>query len=925
MRTGGHIFRLKCFSAILLSVFPCKAQNQTYQFITLDATSYNAFNYGPDLGPLANYVPADQTLISPSYLTVDAAGNVYFGEEADIRKVTAESVVAPVAGFIGNTSTYYCCGGGDGGPALLAGVSPGPPTPGGMGFDPCGYLWFSDSRPATRRISPSGVINTIASFGGYLAVDSNCNAYVAAQAIEKISSNGTIAEYPNTATLVGSHGLTAIAADSSGDVYAANGLLNIVQKITPSGAISTFAGSGTAGYSGDGGAATSAEVANPCCIATDAAGNIYFADSVRGIVRKVSAGGVITTVAGGGNTFGEGGPATQAILKNPLALTTDSSGNLYIAESSSYTTSPISDFFGGRIRKVTPDGNIHTIAGLLLAGCCGDGGSLSQAYFTQTWGIAQDAQGNVYVADPGQHKVRKFAPDLTITTVAGTGVPGFAGDGAPATQALLNSPHSVAVDNFGNLYIADSGNNRIRMVSAAGNIQTFAGNGLPTFAGDGGPAAKASLSTPNFVLLDHSGNLFIADTGAHRIRKVTPDGIIHTFAGNGTVGFGGDGGPATAAQLSTPQSLAIDASGNLYIADNPVNTIRKINPEGIITTFAGIPGKQGNGGDGGPANQALLNVPFGVATDAAGNVWIADTGNSTIRVVTPDGRINTVSNTAAVALAPDTNGNMYVASNVLQGRLGYLYTGALSFPLFAPFVPWIRIQNASGASGGAVAPGMITAIYGGNLGPQQGVIAAPDSTGTYGNSLGGVQVFFNDVAAPILYAQASQINVVVPFEVAGMNTVNIHVEYNGTSSNTNTLPVTPAFPGIFEVLNPDGTQNGSIPGEPAMQGSVLDVLATGGGQTNPSGIDGAFITAPVPILLAQVQASIQYPTGPHQTAVVSAPVVYAGPALHYLAGVLEVSVQIPPLPGFVQQSSGPATILTIAVDGADASTPVVVQ
>ena len=611
--------------------------------------------------------------------------------------------------------------------------------------------------------------------------------------------------------------------------------------------------------------------------------------------------------------------------KNPLALTTDSSGNLYIAESSSYTTSPISDFFGGRIRKVTPDGNIHTIAGLLLAGCCGDGGSLSQAYFTETWGIAQDAEGNVYVADPGQHKVRRIAPDLTITTVAGMGVPGFAGDGGPATQALLNSPHSVAVDDSGNLYIADSGNNRIRLVSAGGNIQTFAGNGLPTFAGDGGPAAKASLSTPNFVLLDHSGNLFIADTGAHRIRKVAPDGIIHTIGGNGTVGFAGDGGPATAAQFSTPQSLAIDATGNLYIADDPVDTIRKINPEGIVTTFAGIPGKQGNGGDGGPANQALLNVPFGVAVDAAGNVWIADTGNAEIRVVTPDGLINTVSNMPAVALAPDTNGNMYVASNLLQGRLGYLYTGALSFPPFAPFVPWIRIQNASGTSGGAVAPGMITAIYGGDLGPQQGVIAAPDSTGTYGNSLGGVQVFFNDVAAPILYAQASQINVIVPFEVAGVNTVNIHVEYNGMSSNTNTLPVTAAFPGIFEVLNPDGTQNGPLPGEPATQGSVLEVLATGGGQTKPAGVDGAFINTPLPILLAQVQASIQYPTGPHQTAVLPAPVVYAGPALYYVAGVLEVSVQIPPLPGFVQQSSGPATILSIAVDGAAASTAVEVQ
>jgi uncharacterized protein (TIGR03437 family) len=908
---------------LFLSVFPCFAQTDTYQFITVDASAIL-----PYYGPLANYVQANQTLVTPTRLAVDAAGNVYFSDGGDIRKITAGGLVVPVAGYLGDGFlAFHCCGGGDGGPALLAGVAPNPI--GGMGFDPPGNLWFSDGRPAIRRISPSGIIDTLEPFGGSLAVDPKGNVYVAARTVQRISPDGTVTQYPNTNVPNISNQLGfGIAADSSGVVYGANNNSHIVQKIRPDGVITTLAGNGTAGYAGDGGPAVDAELDSPMGVAVDAAGNVYFGDYNRGVVRRVSTNGTITTVAGGGSRFGEGGPATQAALKHPMGVAVDNAGNLYIAETGYFVSleNPYSYALaakvGGYIRKVTPDGNIHTLAGLLRTGCCGDGGPVSQAYFTGPSGLARDSQGNVHVADPLQQRVRRIATDLKVTTIAGTGLAGFAGDNGPAAAAILDTPQGVAVDAAGNVYIADSGNNRIRMVNRSGNIRTIAGNGMPAFSGDGGPAASASLSGPNFVSVDGSGNLFIADTGNHRIRKITSDGTIHTIAGNGTVGFTGDGGPATGAELSTPRSLALDANGNLYIADNPVHTVRKVSPSGIITTFAGTPGQLGYAGDGGPANRALLNLPFGVAVDGAGNVLIADTANGTIRKVTPSGIISSIftsSRGTILAVAPDPSGNVLFASSLLTGNVVYAYTGANPLPRFAPSVPWIKIQNAAGAQGGAVAPGMIASIYGGNLGPHQGVSAGLDSSGKFGNSLAGVQVFFNGIAAPVIYAQESQVNLVVPFEVAGMSTVDIHVEYNGVGSNTNTLPVTQTFPGLFAALNQNGTPNSD---EPAPQGSVLQVFATGGGQTNPPEVDGVPVTGPLPVQLAQARAKIQYLTG-SQVLEVPAPVLYAGPAPTLVAGVLQVNVKIPSMPGLSLATTQP--ILTIYVGGAAASLGVQIQ
>jgi sugar lactone lactonase YvrE len=273
---------------LFLSVFPCFAQTDTYQFITVDASAIL-----PNNGPLANYVPANQTLVTPTRLAVDAAGNVYFSDGGDIRRITTGGLVVPVAGYLGDGFlAFHCCGGGDGGPALLAGVAPNPI--GGMGFDPSGNLWFSDGRPAIRRISPSGIIDTVEPFGGSLAVDPKGNVYVAARTLQRISPDGTVIQYPNTNVPNISNQLGfGIAADSSGVVYGANNNFHIVQKIRPDGVITTLAGNGTAGYAGDGGPAVDAEPDSPMGVAVDAAGNVYFADYNRGVVRRVSTSGTI--------------------------------------------------------------------------------------------------------------------------------------------------------------------------------------------------------------------------------------------------------------------------------------------------------------------------------------------------------------------------------------------------------------------------------------------------------------------------------------------------------------------------------------------------------------------------------------------------------------------------------------------------------
>ena len=333
---------------------------------------------------------------------------------------------------------------------------------------------------------------------------------------------------------------------------------------------------------------------------------------------------LITTVAGNGNSFysGDGGPATNAALNNPGGIAEDGFGNVYIA-----------DINNNRIRLVNTNGIITTIAGTNSSGFFGDGGPASNAGLSGPYGVCADAWGNYYIADSGHARIRRVDTNGIITTVAGTNTSGFFGDGGPATNAALSNPRGVSADSSGNLFIADYGNNRIRKVDTNGIISTVAGTNMPGYSGDGGPATVAKLANPAGVAVDAIGNLYIADYGTSRIRWVDTNGFMHTIAGTNTTGFTGDGGAATNARIYNPAGIAVDSFGNIYFSDSGNSRVRQIDPNGLISTVAGN-GATSFSGDGGAATNATLSFPYGLAMDSSGGLVIADEFHYRIRKVT---------------------------------------------------------------------------------------------------------------------------------------------------------------------------------------------------------------------------------------------------------------------------------------------------
>lgn len=334
---------------------------------------------------------------------------------------------------------------------------------------------------------------------------------------------------------------------------------------------------------------------------------------------------VITTYAGVGpnNTCsGDGGPATAANIYGPWATAFDNNGNFYIADGNN-----------NRIRRVDcVTGIITTVVGTGTAGYNGDGIMATAAELQGPQGVAFDAAGNMYIADVNNFRIRKVDGTGMISTVAGNGMIGYNGDNMPATAAEMYNVMSVVVDIAGNLYIADAGNNLVRKINTSGIINSIAGSLTQGYSGDGGPATAAELYYPEGVAIDAGGNIYIADDDNDVIRKVTPAGIITTFAGNGATGYSGDGGPATAAELAVGTAVGTDAAGNVYIADYENAVVRKVDLTGTITTFAGD-GNGGFSGDGGPATAAELFYPCGVTVGPDGAVYITDGANDRIRRV----------------------------------------------------------------------------------------------------------------------------------------------------------------------------------------------------------------------------------------------------------------------------------------------------
>lgn len=418
-----------------------------------------------------------------------------------------------------------------------------------------------------------------------------------------------------------------IAFDGRGNLLIADASSSRIRKITPTGVISTIAGNGTVGYSGDGGAATEASLAYPFGVAIDSSGRIYIADSSNYVIRLVDSAGIIHTVAGNHTSgfSGDGGPATSAQIQDPNRVIADDNGNFYIADSRNY-----------RVRKVDANGIITTYAGNGTYGTSGNGGPATEASLGNCNGLSLGG-GKLYIATGGNiWAVDQSTQIINLVAGSDTGDSGFRGDGGPALSALF-APSDVSFETTGQLLIADAGNSRIRSIDSNQIVSTVAGG----YLGDDGPARRAYLSgtmSGGHIVFDAAGNLYFADTFNHRIRKISPSGIITTIAGTGITGYAGDGGPATAATLNFPQSVVIDGNGNLFIGDTNNGSIRKVDSTGTITTFVqtvSVPAPWG--GD------VLISVsPRGMAIDAANNLYVASQNNCFILKVAPDATASVV-------------------------------------------------------------------------------------------------------------------------------------------------------------------------------------------------------------------------------------------------------------------------------------------
>ena len=589
--------------------------------------------------------PATQGFLnSPNGLAVDGSGNIYIADTQAylVRKVDTNGIMTTIAG-----SGDYCqnppSGCGDGSPATSSKLG----APSGVATDVAGNVYIADTGDNEIRVvnmqSSSITVYGVTVKPGYIA---------------RVAGNGK--PCPSSTTACGDNGKgtnamlngpMAIAIDHLGNMFISDSGDRRVRAMIPGGSIYAYAGNGNpcfSGSCGDAGPSLSAQLTNPWQLYVDGSDNLYIADSPTARIRKVVTGknppstATISTFAGNGvscstahitSTFcGDSGPATSAYLNAPRGVYLDASNNLYIGDSGDQ-----------RIRKVS-SGNINTYAGGGLSD-----GPASTAIFAGNRDVAVDGSGNLYLADTSNNRIRKISGG-TVSTLAGNGVGNYYGNGVPAATANLNQPWGLTVDSSGNVYVADTSNWVVRVVNTQssaitvagvviqpGSIATVAGiagvecQAAPPGCGDGGPATKATFAFPAKVALDNAGNFFVADSGANRIREVNiSTGIISTVAGNGSAcpdgtnfTLCGDGGPATAAMLNGPHSIAVDSAENIYIADTLDNRIRVVDSSGNINAFA----FNGLFNSFGPNYLAALSSsytqPLYLALDARDNLFVS--------------------------------------------------------------------------------------------------------------------------------------------------------------------------------------------------------------------------------------------------------------------------------------------------------------
>jgi sugar lactone lactonase YvrE len=571
----------------------------------------------------------------PASIVRTTSGDYFVSEYSAIRKMTTAGVVTTFAGSATTTGSAN-------GTGLAARFS----SPDGMAVDSAGNLFVADSQNHTiRKITPAGVVTTFAGTAGSSG-----------------STDGTGSaarfNYP-----------TGLAIDASDNLFVSDKNNFVIRKITPAAVVTTFAG--TAGSTGlTNGAGSAAKFGQVGDVVIDSSGNLFVADSGNKLVRKITPGAVVSTFAGGSSVKGADGVGNAANFNSVLKLAIDSSGNVYVAD---YYT----------LRKIAPDATVSTIAGRI-----DDWGNVNGAPgVARLWtaeALVADSSGNLYVSDSNS-SIRKVSSAGVVSAFAGSTSNVSGSTNGTGTAARFLSISQMATDSAGNIYAAEFQNRDVRKITPAGVVTTLAGDPSQSGTADGTGSA-ALFNTPQGIAVDSAGNVFVADANNHNIRKITPAGVVTTFAGSTTATSGTANGTGTAARFNRPAALAIDASNNLYVADQTNNTIRKITPAGVVTTFAGTAGT--NGFVDATGTSARFSSPTSLVCDqATGNLYVSEYGNKTIRKITPAGVVKTVSGNGRGGVALGTLPAQPGVAQALVIANGKLYITTESAILFFSRLP----------------------------------------------------------------------------------------------------------------------------------------------------------------------------------------------------------------------------------------------